>query len=125
MRNPFGFFFELIQQPVWISVWVLFLMITNVASIAFWDEPLAKIIFATFILSSILMVGLYVRFGYEKILGMGHFLWIPLLVYVLMEIPAASNDFKSYLIILSTSIAISLVFDFVDVWKYFTTPNNI
>ena len=120
MRNPFRFFIELMQQPVWIPVWVFFLMIINVASVAFWNEPLAKVIFVTFMLSVMLMMGLYSRFGFEKILGMGHILWIPLLVYVLMEIPTARDTFKSYLIILSISIAISLVFDIVDVWKYFT-----
>ena len=120
MRNPFRFFIELMQQPVWIPVWVLILMSINVVSVAFWNEPLAKVIFVTFMLSVMLMMGLYSRFGFEKILGMGHILWIPLLVYVLMEIPTARDIFKSYLIILSISIAISLVFDIVDVWKYFT-----
>lgn len=120
IRNPFIFFIELMQQPVWIPVWVFFLMIINVASVAFWNELLAKVIFVTFMLSVMLMMGLYSRFGFEKILGMGHILWIPLLVYVLMEIPTARDTFKSYLIILSISIAISLVFDIVDVWKYFT-----
>ena len=120
IRNPFIFFIELMQQPVWIPVWVLILMSINVVSVAFWNEPLAKVIFVTFMLSVMLMMGLYSRFGFEKILGMGHILWIPLLVYVLMEIPTARDTFKSYLIILSISIAISLVFDIVDVWKYFT-----
>jgi hypothetical protein len=115
MRNPFKFFIELMQQPVWIPVWVLYLFIVNVASVAFWNEPLAKVIFMTFMLSAMLMMGLYSRFGFEKILGMGHILWIPLLVYVLMEIPTARDTFKSYLIMLSISIIISLVFDTVDV----------
>ncbi len=120
MRNPFRFFIELIQQPVWIPVWMLILMIVNVVSVGFWNEPLAKVIFVTFMLSAMIMMGLYSRFGFEKILGMGHILWIPLLVYVLMEIPTARDIFKGYLIILSISMVISLVFDIVDVWKYFT-----
>ena len=120
MRNPFRFVIELLQRPVWIPVWMLFLMIVNVASVGFWNELLAKVIFVTFILSVMLMMGLYSRFGFEKILGMGHILWIPLLAYVLMEIPTARDTFKNYLIILSIFIVISLVFDIVDVWKYFT-----
>ena len=124
MRNPFRFFVELIQQPVWIIVWSLFLIIINVASVGFWNEPLAKVIFATLMLSAMLMMGIYSRFGFEKILGMGHILWIPLLVYVLMEIPTARDTFKSYLIILSISIVISLVFDIVDVWKYFASRRS-
>ena len=119
MRNPFRFFIELMQQPAWIPIWVLFLVVINVASVAFWDEPLAKAIFMTFMFSAILILGLYSIFGFAKIMGMGHVPWLPLLVYVLTEIPTAKNTFKSYLVILATSIAISLVFDIVDVWKYF------
>ena len=124
MRNPFQFFVELMQQPIWVSIWLLFLMIVNFASVAFWNELLAKVILITFILSAIFMMGLYSRFGFEKILGLGHILWIPLLVYVLIETPAAEGAFKSYLIILLASITISLVFDIIDVWKYFTSPKN-
>ena len=124
MRNPFRFFVELKQQPIWVSIWLLFLMIVNIASVMFWNELLAKVIFITFMLSAIFMMGLYSRFGFEKILGLGHILWIPLLVYVLIEIPAAEGAFKSYLIILLISITISLVFDIIDVWRYFTSPKN-
>ena len=124
MRNPFGFFNELIEQPIWIPIWVVILMIVNIASVGFWDEPLAKVIFVTFILSAILMMGLYSRYGFEKILGMGHILWLPLFVYVLMRIPAESDTFKNYLIIWSTLTVISLVFDVIDVWKYFASQKS-
>ena len=124
MRNPFGFFIELIKQPVWIPIWVLILMIVNIGSVGFWDEPLAKVIFVTFILSAMLMMGLYSRFGFEKILGMGHILWLPLFVYVLMRIPAESDTFNGYLIIWSILTAISLVFDVIDVWKYFASQKR-
>jgi len=70
-------------------------------------------------ISAMLMMGLYSRFGFEKILGIGHILWIPLLVYVLSEIPTARTAFKGYLIIWSIASVISMVFDSVDVWKYF------
>ena len=119
MRNPLGFLTELMQQPIWIPIWVLFLVTVNAASIVFWNKTLAKVIFATFILSVMLMLGLYSWFGFEKILGMGHILMIPLLVYVLREIPSERSPFKSYLIVLSISLIISLLFDIVDVWTYF------
>jgi len=125
MRNPFRFFNELFQQPLLLSVWVFWLMLINVASIGFWSEALAKIIFVTFMLSAMLMMGLYSKFGFEKILGLGHILWIPLLVYLLMELSATSHDFKNYLIVLSISITVSLAFDIVDVWSYFSNGNKV
>ncbi len=124
MRNPFRFFVELMQQPVWIPIWLFFLMIINVASLGFWHEPLAKIILITFMISAMLMMGLYSRFGFEKILGLGHILWVPLLVYVLIQFPTVETFFKIYLVVLSISIAISLLFDITDVWKYFTNRKS-
>ena len=124
MKNPFRFFVELMQQPVLVPVWVFILMIVNLVSVVFWDEALAKLIFVTFMLSAILMMGLYSWFGFEKILGLGHILWIPLLVYVLVRLPSIDGSFKSYLITLSITIGISLVFDTIDVWRYFSTRRN-
>ena len=124
MRNPFRFFSELFLQPLWVTVWVFWLMLVNVASLLYWSEPLAKIIFVTFMLSAMLMMGLYSKFGFEKILGLGHVLWIPLLAYLLIELPTVSRDIINYLIILLLSITVSLAFDVVDVWSYFSNRNE-
>ena len=58
MRNPFGFFVELMRQPLWMPAWVFYLMVINMASVAFWNHPMARLIFITFILSALLMMGL-------------------------------------------------------------------
>lgn len=120
MRNPFKFFVELARQPLWIPLWVSLLMLVNFASAAFWNEPTAKLILITFMASSMLMMGLYSRFGFAKVLGLGHVLWIPLLLHVLTRLPHANGTFKIYLIVWSIATAVSLAFDVVDVWKYFT-----
>ena len=119
MRNPLRFFIELLQQPLWVSLWVLSLMLANMASLAFWQEAVARLILITFLASAMLMMGLYSRYEFTKILGLGHVPWIPLLAYVVMQIPAAEASFKRYLLILSVSMVISLVLDTIDVWNYF------
>ena len=119
MRNPLRFFVELIQQPLWVSLWVLFLMLVNMASLAFWQEAIAQLILMNFLASAMLMMGLYARFGFTKILGLGHVPWIPLLAYVVTQIPAAEASFKHYLMVLSASMVISLLLDTIDVWTYF------
>ena len=118
MRNSLKFFVELMRQPTWIPVWVFYLMLINMASVIYWYEPLAKLIFITFMVSAMLMMGLYSRFGFEKVLGLGHIFWIPLLAYILIVLPTFESSFKSYLVVFSISIAISLAFDIIDVWKY-------
>ncbi len=120
MRNPLGFFRELLQQPTWIPIWVGLLMMINMGSLAFWDEPLARWILGVFMASSMLMMGLYARFGLEKILGLGHVLWILLLPVVLLAIPGADGGFRTFLVVWAVATTISLVFDVVDVWKHFS-----
>lgn len=119
MNNPLGFFADLLRQPAWVPAWVSFLVTINLLSLRYWEEPLARIILGTFLVSAMLMMALYARFGFEKILGLGHVLWLPLLPYLLASIPGAEPGFQAYLVALSASIAISLAFDIVDVWKYF------
>ena len=118
MRNPLKFFVELMRQPAWIPVWVFYLMLINMASMIYWYEPLAKLIFITFMVSAMLMMGLYSRFGFVKVLGLGHIFWVPLLAYILIVLPTFESSFKSYLVVFSISIAILLAFDIIDVWKY-------
>jgi hypothetical protein len=118
MNNPFKFFVELARQPLWIPLWVSVLMLANLAAVAFWNEPTAKLILIIFMVSSMLMMGLYSRFGFSKILGFGHVLWIPLLLHVLTRLQDAGGAFRGYLIVWSIFTAVSLAFDIVDLWKY-------
>ena len=121
LRNPLGFFSELLNQPAWVAGWVFVLMVINMASLGFWSEPLAKLIVVVFMLSAMLMMGLYAAFGFERILGLGHVFWIPLLGYLLIQLQQAEGLFAGYLIVLSLAIGISLLFDIRDVWIYLSS----
>jgi len=118
MNNPFKFFVELARQPLWIPLWVSVLMLVNFASVAFWSESTSKLILVTFMICSALMMGLYSRFGFTKILGLGHVLWIPLLIHALTRLPNTGGAFRGYLIGWCIFTVVSLAFDVVDVWKY-------
>ncbi len=119
MRNPLGFFRDLLRQPPWIPVWVGLLMVINLGGLAFWAEPLARWIVGTFMVSAMLMMGLYARFGFEKVLGLGHLPWIVLLPIVVLAIPITTGGFRSLLIIWTVATTVSLVFDITDVWQHF------
>ncbi len=119
MRNPFLFFIDLLKQPRWVAIWVALLAIANMASLLFWSDPIAKLIFATFIVSAMVMMALYSYFGFEKILGIGHIFWLFLLPYILLHLGRVDASLSLYLGILAVFLTISLVFDVVDVWRYF------
>ncbi len=119
MRNPFLFFSDLVKQPLWMSVWVTILVLANTASLLFWAAPVAKIIFVTFMISGIAMIVLYSCFGFEKILGIAHVFWIYLIPFILLQLAYVDGIFFLYLVTLSLLLTISLVFDAIDVWKFF------
>ncbi len=119
MRNPFLFFSDLVKQPFYVSVWVAILALANFVSLLFWSAPLAKVIFITFMVSAMTMMALYSYFGFEKILGIGHVFWVFLLPYILLQFVHVDGKFFLYLVTLSVLLTISLVFDAIDVWKYF------
>ena len=120
MRNPFSFFVVLNQQQFWLALWVYYLVTLNLSSALFWRKPLAKEIFFIFIISASSIIALYSYFGFEKIMGLGHIYWLPLLFYLFKQIPNSAGLYKNYLLLLTTSNIISLIFDTVDVWKYMT-----
>ena len=121
LRNPLMVLSELLRQPRGVAVWVFALMGIKLPGMVFWSEPLALAIVAVFLLSAMLMMGLYAVYGFERILGLGHVLWIPLLVVLLMHLPQAAGAFAGYLIVLVLCIGISLLFDVRDVWNYVST----
>ena len=121
LRNPLRFFSELLDQPAWVAGWVFALMVINMASLAFWIEPLAKLILVVFMLSAMLMMGLYAVFGFERILGVRHVFWIPLLGYLIVQLQQIEGLFAGYLLVLSLAIGVSLLFDIRDVWIYWSS----
>ena len=118
MRNPLLFFVVLNQQKLWLILWVYYLVTLNLSSALFWNKPLAKVIFFTFIVSASSIIALYSYFGFEKIMGLGHIYWLPLLFFLFKQVPNFKGHYKNYIVVLTISIIISLIFDTVDVWKY-------
>ncbi|MGV3756049.1 MAG: hypothetical protein ACO1QS_11755 [Verrucomicrobiota bacterium] len=118
------FFSELVRQPAWIPFWVVLLMLVNLGSAVYWSELTARLIFITFMLSAGLLMGLYAKFGYSKILGAAHILWIPLLPWVLFRLDEVGPSFRAYLLLWAGAATISLAFDLVDVWKYYKAKKS-
>lgn len=120
LRNPLRFFGELGRQRLSIVCWVYYLVLLNFSSGLFWSKPLAKVIFFTFIISASTIIGLYSRFGFRKIMGVGHIYWVPLVYFLFRQINDSGGGYRAYLIVLAVSITVSLVLDAVDAWTYFT-----
>jgi hypothetical protein len=119
MKNPLGFMSELFKQPLWVVTWVNLLMAINLVSVGFLEFTLAKVILGVFVFQAVAMMVMYMYFGFEKVLGLAHLLWFPLLGYMMLSLGDHSGLFLYYLATLSAFLFVSLLFDTYDVITFF------
>ncbi len=104
-----------------VKVWLLLLVAANaVAPLFFLQHVEAQAVFATMMIGGTLMSLLTARFGFTRILGLGHILWIPLvgwLAFRLGQIPA-DDAFGMWVRGVMLLNAVSLVIDTADVVRF-------
>lgn len=104
------------------QLWLALLGLVNmVVPLFLLDLPEARATLAAFLIAAALMTVLTHRFGFARILGLGHIVpWVPLLAYLiprLGNLPAATAP-GVWLRVLVVVNAISLVIDVVDVVRW-------
>ena len=78
-----GFMADMKAGPTWVYIWVMFMGFMFMLSIpfSFKNKQARLILLATLILAPMIMMALYAKFGYERILGLGHIIaWTPILI---------------------------------------------
>ncbi len=104
-----------------VKIWLLLLVAANaVAPLFFLQRVEAQAVFAAMMSGAMLMSLLTARFGFTRILGLGHILWIPLLGWLafrLGQIPA-DDTFGMWVRGVIVVNALSLVIDTADVVRF-------
>jgi len=111
----------LLRQPRWVVAWVAWLMVANMfAPLAFLSRSEAKVVLVTFGAGAILMALITARTGFTRLLGAGHFLWFPLLVWLAVRLAGAPADtpFGIWIRVLMATNGVSLLIDVVDVSRW-------
>ncbi len=108
------------MPPLW-KGWLFLLVGTNLAApLFFLGHVEAQATIAALLISMMLMTALTARFGFSRIVGLGHVAWLPLLAFLVgsvTEVPAATA-FGFWLRTVIVLDAISLVLDAVDVVRF-------
>lgn len=110
----------LAMHPIW-QFWVGLLLALNVvAPLAFLDRLEAVVVLVIGGLSGAWMLYLVQRTGFTRLLGLGHVLWLPLVVWLWFRIEpvAMAGGFEWWLRAVTLVNAISLVIDTVDVLRW-------
>ncbi len=93
MRAFLKFNKGVMKMPIAARVWMMILVAANmVAPIVFLNRLEAQVTLAAFVASAGLMTALTARFGFSRILGLGHIFWIPLLVFLIPRLSTIPAD---------------------------------
>jgi hypothetical protein len=121
MRAFIEFNKGIMKMPLPWRLWLMLLITMNLAvPLFFLDRREAQFVLGAFLVSMTLMIILTAKFGFTRILGLGHILWLPLVFFLwlrLSHIPAV--DFFGFWIRVVLALnTVSLMFDTVDVTRY-------
>ena len=112
----------LLQLPLWVRIWMAFLVAFNLLiPLLFFPGHLeAQLAVAAVMGSLILMTVLTHLVGFSRLLGLGHIFWVPLLVFLwtrldLLPIDDAIGLWARALIVINLA---ALAFDAMDVFRY-------
>ena len=121
MRAFLRFNRGLLGMPPHLQVWVALLIGANVvAPLFFLGHVEAQATLAAGLFGMALMSALTARFGFSRIVGLGHVAWLPLLVFLgsrLADVPP-SDAFGIWLRAVVVLDAASLAFDALDVVRF-------
>jgi hypothetical protein len=118
---PLGFFQEVYQQPLWLQLWLTWLMIVNTVSLAFLRHVEGRVTFIVWALNGISMMAAFAVIGWSRGLGIVHVIWwTPLLVWLYHRFRhhPPQGLFRVWLILLVISDGVSLIIDYVDTVRY-------
>ncbi len=111
----------LFKMPVYAQLWVMLLMAANMVVPLFYLSRFeAQLVLIVFMLSAMLMFVITGLTGFSRLLGAGHFLWFPLLLFLLtrLEQIPATEAYGIWIRILMIMNGISLIIDVTDVVRY-------
>jgi len=108
------------KMPIFWVIWVWCLPTVNLASIFFLDYPEGKVVLVCMMIAGTLMPYLHSKFGHVKLLGIAHFAWLPMLIwlYTRMDSIKLVDSLYKWVLLLFFFDGISLILDTIDVVKY-------
>ena len=121
MRAFMKFNLGLLAMSLHLQTWVLLLISVNIITPFFFLEHVeAQVVLAAGALGMVLMTALTARFGFSRIIGVGHIAWLPLLGFLWTRLPdvPATDAFGLWLRAVIMLDAISLGFDALDVVRF-------
>ena len=96
------------------------LPLMNLSSIFFLPRTEAWVVLGTGLLAATIMTVLHTKLGYVRLVGIGHFVWIPMLIWLGFRLNHISDGtlFRGWILALIAMDTVSLLIDTVDLLRY-------
>ena len=120
MKPLVDFLRNIFKMPMIWWPWMAGLPLINLSSIFFLPRTEAWVVLGTGLLAATIMTVLHAKSGYVRLIGVGHFVWIPMLiwlVYTLDHIPGGTF-FRNWILTVIAMDTLSLLLDIVDLVRY-------
>ncbi len=127
MRAFIKFNRGVMKMPMIVRLWLMLLVALNLVVPLFsLDRLEAQVVVVTFVASVMLMTVLTASLGFNRLLGLGHIFWIPLMYFLWLRLDQIPVDepFGLWIRALMVANAISLVIDTIDVTRYISGERN-
>ncbi len=127
MRAFIKFNRGVMKMPMLVRLWLMLLVALNLVVPVFsLDRLEARVVVVTFVASVMLMTVLTASLGFNRLLGLGHIFWIPLMYFLWLRLDQIPVDepFGLWIRALMVANAISLVIDTIDVTRYISGERN-
>ena len=112
-----------LRLKLWIQLWLVVLVLMNlIGPLLFLAQFEAQVVLVIFLISATLMMLLTGWVGFTRLLGLGHILWLPLLLFLWARLDqiSAGDPYGLWLRSLMVINGIALLFDITDVIHYLT-----
>jgi hypothetical protein len=120
MKPLVDFLGNIFKMPKIWWPWMTGLPLINLSSIFFIPRTEAWVVLGTALLAATIMTILHTKLGYVRLVGVGHFVWIPMLIWLafrLTHIPGGTL-FHGWILTLIAMDTVSLLIDIVDLVRY-------
>jgi hypothetical protein len=107
-----------LRKPWW--AWIALLGVVNMSAVFFLDTLEGKLVLGAIIAGAVFQLSIFAWKGYVRLLGIGHILWLPLVLWLGSRIGEIGTDtaFGKWVLAVIVIDGVSLVIDVVDVGRY-------
>lgn len=111
---------HVLGMPVFWQIWIFVLFMTNMAGVFFLPRVEAWVVLGALGIGAVLQMTLFARFGFVRLLGLGHFHWFAMLAWLYGRLGLISDEgaLDDWVLAVIVLCGLSLLIDVVDVARY-------